>query len=99
MAMDPSAMTDAALAAGSMIRANSVLGAGLAIGLAAIGSGIGLGIASSKALESLARQPEAEGKITSNMYIGFAFMESVTIYGLVVALILLFANPYLTFGG
>jgi F-type H+-transporting ATPase subunit c len=81
---------DAALAP---VLANSVLGAGIAIGLAAIGPGLGMGMASSKALESLARQPEAEDKIRPNMFIGFAFMETVVIYGLVVALILLFANP------
>ena len=80
------------------VLANSVLGAGIAIGLAAIGPGLGMGMASSKALESLARQPEAEDKIRPNMFIGFAFMETITIYGLVVALILIFANPFVALG-
>ncbi len=64
------------------------LAAGLAIGLAAIGPGIGQGIAASKALESMARQPEAASMLRTNMILAFAFMESLTIYGLVIAFLL-----------
>jgi len=64
------------------------VGAGLAIGLAAIGSGIGMGIAGGKALEGMARQPEAAGMLRTNMILAFAFMESVCIYGLLVAFLL-----------
>jgi len=78
----------------TVILASSVIGAGISVGLAAIGSGIGIGIASGKAMESIARQPEAESKIVRNMFIGFAFMEALTIYGLVISFILLFANPF-----
>jgi F-type H+-transporting ATPase subunit c len=72
----------------------SVIAAGLAIGLASIGPGIGQGSAAAQAVEGLARQPEAEGKIRGTLLLSLAFMESLTIYGLVVALCLLFANPF-----
>jgi F-type H+-transporting ATPase subunit c len=71
----------------------TVLGAGLAIGLGAIGAGIGQGITVGKALEAMARQPEAANMIQTNMFIGLAIIESLTIYALVVALILLYFNP------
>jgi F-type H+-transporting ATPase subunit c len=77
-----------------IISGASVIASGLAIGLAAIGPGIGQGSAAAQAVEGLARQPEAEGKIRGTLLLSFAFMESLTIYGLVVALILLFANPF-----
>ena len=77
-----------------IISAASVVGAGLAVGLAAIGPGVGQGSAAAQAVEGIARQPEAEGKIRGTLLLSFAFMESLTIYGLVVSLLLLFANPY-----
>ncbi|WP_218079959.1 ATP synthase F0 subunit C [Anthocerotibacter panamensis] len=70
--------------------AGSVIAAGLAVGLAAIGPGIGQGNAASSAVEGIARQPEAEGKIRGTLLLSLAFMETLTIYGLVVSLILLF---------
>lgn len=72
----------------------TALGAGLAIGLGSVGTGIGQGTAVGKALEAMARQPEAAGLIQTNMIIGLAFIESLCIYALAVALILLFANPF-----
>ena len=78
----------------SITSAASVVAAGLAVGLAAIGPGIGQGTASGGAVEGIARQPEAEGKIRDTLLLSLAFMESLTIYGLVVALVLLFANPF-----
>ena len=77
-----------------LIAAASVIAAGLSIGLAAVGPGIGQGTVAGYAVEGIARQPEAEGKIRGTLLLSFAFMESLTIYGLVVALSLLFANPY-----
>lgn len=71
----------------------TVLGAGLAVGLGAIGAGIGQGITVGKALEAMARQPEAAGMIQTNMFIGLAIIESLTIYALVISLILLYSNP------
>ena len=77
-----------------IVIAASVLSAGLSVGLAAIGPGIGQGTAAGQALEGIARQPEAEGKIRGTLLLSLAFMEALTIYGLVVALSLIFANPF-----
>jgi len=77
-----------------IVASASVVAAGLAVGLAAIGPGIGQGTAAGYAVEGIARQPEAEGKIRGALLLSFAFIESLTIYGLVVALALLFANPF-----
>jgi F-type H+-transporting ATPase subunit c len=67
-----------------------LLAAGLAIGLGAIGPGIGIGLLVLGALQSIGRNPEAAGQIQTNMFIGIAFTEAVAIYALVVSLILLF---------
>ena len=60
----------------------------LAIGLSAIGSGIGQGLATAHATESMARQPEMAGAIRTTLVLGLAFMETLTIYGLLIALML-----------
>ncbi len=60
----------------------------LAIGLSAIGSGIGQGLATARATESMARQPEMAGAIRTTLVLGLAFMETLTIYGLLIALML-----------
>ncbi len=72
------------------INSARLLAAGLAIGLGAIGPGVGIGLLVNGALQSIGRNPEAQGSIQINMFIGIAFAESVAIYALVVALILLF---------
>lgn len=77
-----------------IISAASVIAAGLAVGLASIGPGVGQGTAAGQAVEGIARQPEAEGKIRGTLLLSLAFMEALTIYGLVVALALLFVNPF-----
>lgn len=77
----------------SIVSISSVLG----VGLAALGCGIGQGIAVSKGVEGIARQPEASGKIQTLLLIGLAFIESLTIYALVIGLILLFANPFINY--
>ena len=64
------------------------LAAALAIGLSTIGPGLGQGLAASKALDGMARQPEAAGMLRTNMILAFAFMESLSIYGLVIAFLL-----------
>lgn len=66
------------------------LAAALAIAVGAIGPGIAIGLAALGALQSLGRNPEAQGIIRTNMLVGMAFAESVAIYALVVALIILF---------
>jgi F-type H+-transporting ATPase subunit c len=72
----------------------TALGAGLSIGLGAIGAGVGQGIAVGKTQEAMARQPEMSGKLQVNMFIGLAIIESLAIYALVVSLILLYGNPF-----
>jgi F-type H+-transporting ATPase subunit c len=65
------------------------LSAPIGVGIAALGSGIGLGIAVAGALEAIGRQPDASGKIMTNMIIGAALIEALTIYALIVFFILL----------
>ena len=77
-----------------IISAASVIAAGLSVGLAAIGPGIGQGQAAGATVEGIARHPEAENKLRGTLLLSLAFMESLTIYGLVVSLSLLFANPF-----
>jgi F-type H+-transporting ATPase subunit c len=78
----------------SLVAAASVIAAALAVGIGSIGPGVGQGTAAGQAVEGIARQPEAEGKIRGTLLLSLAFMEALTIYGLVVSLILLFANPF-----
>ncbi|WP_026504297.1 ATP synthase F0 subunit C [Butyrivibrio sp. NC3005] len=68
----------------------AAIGAGLAA-LTGIGAGIGIGIATSKAVDAVARQPEASGKIMTLLILGGALAEATAIYGMVVAIIILFA--------
>jgi len=66
------------------------IGAALAIGLGAIGPGIGIGLIGGRAMEALGRNPEAEGVVRNLMILAIAFAEAVAIYALVIALILKF---------
>jgi F-type H+-transporting ATPase subunit c len=68
----------------------SIMASGLAIDL-----GMGQGSAATQAVEGLARQPEAAGKIRGPLLLSLALMESLTISGLVVARCLLFTNPFM----
>ena len=61
----------------------------LAISISTIGPGLGMGNVGDKALEGMSRQPEMMGQLRTNMILAFAFMESLTIYGLVLAFMLL----------
>jgi F-type H+-transporting ATPase subunit c len=71
----------------------SVLAAGIAMIAAAL-SGLGQGMATGKAVEAVGRQPEAKGDIQGVMIIGLAMTETSGIYGLIVAMVLIFANPF-----
>lgn len=73
-----------------IVRAFALLGAGLAMGLGAIGPGIGEGFAAGKACEAIGRSPQEAGLLTRTMLVGQAVSESTGIYSLVVALLLLF---------
>lgn len=77
-----------------MISAASVIAAGLAVGLASIGPGVGQGTAAGQAVEGIARQPEAEGKTRGTSLLSLAFTEALTIYGSVAAPASSFANPF-----
>ena len=81
-------------ALGRVIAAGQIA-AGIAV-LTGLATAIGQGNVAAKAIESIARQPEARGNITSTMFIGMAMAETGGIYGLLIAIILLFANPLVT---
>ena len=69
---------------------SKAIAAGIAIGLAALGGAIGMGLAISKSSEGIARQPEAEGKIRTTLMLGLVFIETAIIYALVVAILIIF---------
>ncbi|QFY41685.1 F0F1 ATP synthase subunit C [Candidatus Methylospira mobilis] len=71
--------------------------AGLVIALGTMMPAIAMGRAIAAALEALARQPEAEKTITRTLFVGLAMIESLAIYCLVIALIVLFRNPLLEY--
>ena len=64
------------------------IGAGIAV-LTGIGAGIGIGIATAKAADAVARQPEAESKVTKVLLLGCALAEATAIYGFVIALLII----------
>ena len=66
------------------------LAAAIAIGLGALGPGIGIGLIGGRAMEAMGRNPEAASKIQVNMILAIAFAEAIAIYALVVALIIRF---------
>jgi len=78
-----------------LIMALSSLGAGVAM-VAMIGVGVGIGYNAGKTVESTARQPEAGGALMRLMLIGVALTETAGIFALVIAILLLFANPYVS---
>lgn len=75
----------------------STIVAGIAIALGTMLPAIAMGRAISSALEALARQPDAEKTISRTLFIGLAMIESLAIYCLVIALIILFRNPLLEY--
>lgn len=78
----------------AIIAAGSAIGAGIAVATG-IGAGIGQGFAAGKGAEAVGNQPEAQGDIIKTMLLGAAVAESSAIYGLVIAIILIFANPFM----
>ena len=65
-----------------------LLAAGIAMGLGAVGPGIGIGILGHGAMQALGRNPEGSGTIMTNMILAIAFAEAIAIYALIVAIIL-----------
>ena len=76
--------------AAAILALGKALGAGLCMGIGAIGPAIGEGNAVGKALEGMARQPEVSGTLRTNMILGCAVTETTGIYSLVIALLILF---------
>ena len=74
----------------ALVLAAKAIGAGLCMGIGAIGPAIGEGNAVGKALEGMARQPEAAGTLRTNMIVGCAITETTGIYSLVIALLIMF---------
>jgi F-type H+-transporting ATPase subunit c len=75
----------------AIIKAACAIGAGLCMGIGAIGPAIGEGNAVGKALEGMARQPEAAGNLRTNMILGCAITETTGIYSLLISFLILFA--------
>lgn len=84
-------MTDQAILA-----LGSILTAGLTMGLGAFGAAFGESRVAAAAMDALARQPDEASSITRNQFVALAMVESTAIFCLVIALVLLFANPYIT---
>jgi F-type H+-transporting ATPase subunit c len=70
------------------VNAARMIGAALAIGLGAIGPGIGVGIVANGALQAMGRNPEAAGQLQITMFIGIAFSEALAIFGLVISFLI-----------
>lgn len=77
----------------TVVVAVSIAAAALVMAVGGYGPARALGEALTKALEAVARQPEAGGQITRTLFVGMALIESIAIYAFVIALIILFANP------
>ncbi len=80
----------AEIAGADLVRAAALMGAGISMGLGAIGPGVGEGFAAGKACEAIGRNPKEAGLLTRTMLVGQAVSESTGIYSLVVALLLIF---------
>ena len=78
----------------NLIEVASVLAAAIAVGLGSIGPALGEGRAVAAAMDAIARQPEAAGTLCRTLFVGLAMIETMAIYALVIALLVLFANPF-----
>jgi F-type H+-transporting ATPase subunit c len=78
----------------AIIIAASVIAAALVVGLAAFGAAMGDGHVTAKAVESIARQPEAKNSIMVTMLISVGLIESIPIIAAVIAIVLVFSNPF-----
>jgi F-type H+-transporting ATPase subunit c len=72
----------------------SIIGAALAVAIGSIGPALGEGKAVAAAMDAIARQPESANTISRTLFVGLAMIETMAIYCLVIALLLLFANPF-----
>jgi len=81
--------------ANQTLKAYSMIAAGVGLGLAALGGAIGMGSTAAATIAGTARNPGLGGKLMTTMFIALAMIEAQVIYTLVIALIALYANPYL----
>jgi F-type H+-transporting ATPase subunit c len=81
--------------ANETLKAYSVLAAGVGLGLAALGGAVGMGNTAAATIAGTARNPGMGGKLMTTMFIALAMIEAQVIYTLVIALIALYANPFL----
>jgi len=79
---------------GAMVAAFSMIAAGIAIGTAALGGAIGMGSTAAATIAGTARNPGLGAKLMTTMFIALAMIEAQVIYALVIALIALYANPF-----
>lgn len=79
----------------SMIKAYSVVAAGVGLGLAALGGAVGMGHTAAATIAGTARNPGLGGKLMTTMFIALAMIEAQVIYTLVIALIALYSNPFI----
>lgn len=84
------AVNDQAAASTDSGSSQKSLASGLAIGLAAAGGAIAMGVAVAKSVEGIARQPEAESKIRTTLMLGLVFIETAIIYALLVVILIIF---------
>ena len=80
---------------GEMLKSQSVLAAAVGLGLAALGGAIGMGNTASATISGTARNPGVGSTLTTTMFVALAMIEAQVIYALVIALIVLYANPML----
>jgi len=73
----------------------SIIGAVVAVSFGAIGPALGEGRAIAAAMDAIARQPESAGALSRTLFVGLAMIETMAIYCLVIALLLLYANPFI----
>jgi F-type H+-transporting ATPase subunit c len=81
----------------SVIGMASVITAGLTIAIGSLGPALGQGRALAQALSAIAQQPDESGAITRTLFVGMAMVESTAIYCFVIAIILIFVNPFWNF--
>ena len=78
----------------SSLQMVSIFGAAMAVSFGAIGPALGEGRAIAAAMDAIARQPESVGPLSRTLFVGLAMIETMAIYCLVIALLLLYANPF-----
>lgn len=82
----------------TVLALGSILTAGLTMAIGAVGAAIGESRIGAAGLDALARQPDESGSITRSQFVALAMVESTAIFCLVIALVLLFANPFIAGG-